>query len=75
MAEPQDPTDPPDPPPLAHRADDDSGYDSRFDSAEDDRRADEAAKRRRRTILVIVLVSTLTPFAVCGLLFAVCAFM
>ena len=79
MAEPSDSQDPPDPPPMAHRADGDSNYDSaadsRYDSVEEDRRAEEAAKRRRRTTLIIVLVATLTPFAICGLLFAVCALM
>ncbi len=79
MAEPSDSQDPPDPPPTAHRADDESGYDSgsdaRYDSVEDNRLADDAAKRRRRTILVVVLVSTLLPLAVCGLLAGACALM
>jgi hypothetical protein len=74
MAEPSDSQDPPDPP-QAHRTDGDSAADSaadsRFDSIEDDL-AEQEAKRRRRTILIIVLVATLTPFAICGLLFAVC---
>ncbi len=79
MAEPSDSQDPPDPPPMAHRADDESGYDStadsRYDSVEEDRRAEEDAKRRRRTTLIIVLVATLTPFAICGLLLGACALM